>query len=261
MRPNPVRAPLAGAIRLWRLGGPPLVLGRALRYVSDELVALSAPAAFRRHVARVSDLDAAVDLAIGIQFHHYEAEIRAVQKREEIRALLDELRATPPRRVLEIGTWKGGTLFLLSRVASPDATLVSVDIPGNGFSGGYPARYKRLYKAFARDEQTVRLVRRDSHDSGTVEEVKRLLAGPIDFLFIDGDHSYEGVSRDFECYGPLVRPGGTIAFHDIVPGDESLVGGVPRFWPEVKARYEETAEYVRDWSQGGCGIGVIRLPA
>jgi hypothetical protein len=48
-------------------------------------------------------------------------------------------------------------------------------------------------------------------------------------LFIDGDHTYEGVRRDFEMYSPLVRKGGIIAFHDIYPGPEESVGGVPKF--------------------------------
>lgn len=255
------QASLARLRRLWELGGPALVVGRGLRYLSDELVALSAPAAFREHVADIADLSEAVDLAVGIKFRHYEAEVRSTQKPQEIEALLEELLRAPPTRVLEIGTWKGGTLFLLTRVAAPDATLVSIDLPGNGFGSSYPARYKRLYEAFARERQVVRLVRRDSHDPETVEEVRKLLAGPIDFLFVDGDHSYDGVRRDYELYAPLVRPGGTIAFHDIVAGDEAFVGGVPRFWRELKSQYEEVVEYVRDWEQGGCGIGVIHLPA
>jgi predicted O-methyltransferase YrrM len=37
----------------------------------------------------------------------------------------------------------------------------------------------------------------------------------LDFLFIDGDHTYKGVKEDFEMYSPLVRKGGVIAFHDI----------------------------------------------
>jgi cephalosporin hydroxylase len=36
----------------------------------------------------------------------------------------------------------------------------------------------------------------------------------IDFLFIDGDHSYQGVLTDWLLYAPLVRSGGIIAFHD-----------------------------------------------
>ena len=39
----------------------------------------------------------------------------------------------------------------------------------------------------------------------------------IDFLFIDGDHTYEGVKRDFEMCSLLVRKGGIIAFLDTVP--------------------------------------------
>jgi predicted O-methyltransferase YrrM len=39
----------------------------------------------------------------------------------------------------------------------------------------------------------------------------------LDFLFIDGDHTYEGVKQDFEMYTPLVRKGGLVAMHDIVP--------------------------------------------
>jgi hypothetical protein len=42
-------------------------------------------------------------------------------------------------------------------------------------------------------------------------------------LFIDGDHRYEGVRRDFEMYSPLVGAGGLIAFHDN-PGEDWGVG-------------------------------------
>jgi predicted O-methyltransferase YrrM len=38
--------------------------------------------------------------------------------------------------------------------------------------------------------------------------------GPIDLLFIDGDHSFEGVTRDIEAWVPHVRSGGLVLFHD-----------------------------------------------
>jgi len=37
---------------------------------------------------------------------------------------------------------------------------------------------------------------------------------PIDMLFIDGDHSYAGVKRDWELFSPFVVPFGVVVFHD-----------------------------------------------
>lgn len=37
---------------------------------------------------------------------------------------------------------------------------------------------------------------------------------PIDLLFIDGDHSYEGVAEDIENWIPKVKKGGMVIFHD-----------------------------------------------
>ena len=47
---------------------------------------------------------------------------------------------------------------------------------------------------------------------------------PISFLYIDGDHTYEGVKSDFELWEPKVKIGGTIGFHDSNwPGVERLL--------------------------------------
>ena len=48
-----------------------------------------------------------------------------------------------------------------------------------------------------------------------------------------------------------------MALHDIVPGAESLVGGVPRYWQELKTELD-VDEIVEEWTQGGFGIGLIR---
>jgi cephalosporin hydroxylase len=117
-----------------------------------------------------------------------------------------------------------------------------------------------LYRAFARERQSIRLLEGDSHRPETVEAVRRALDGrPADVLFVDGDHSPEGVRQDVELYGPLVRPGGLIALHDIVPGPEHAVGGVPELWSELKREQSaSSSELVEDWQQGGFGIGVLR---
>ena len=45
-------------------------------------------------------------------------------------------------------------------------------------------------------------------------ELRRAGEPPIDFIFIDGDHSYEGLRRDWESWRDMVAPGGVVALHD-----------------------------------------------
>jgi predicted O-methyltransferase YrrM len=69
-------------------------------------------------------------------------------------------------------------------------------------------------------------------DSRTVE----LPPGPFDVLFIDGDHSYDGVKADFERWGPHVRDGGHLLFHDAT--DTGSYGNV---YPGVQRAVAEVA--------------------
>jgi predicted O-methyltransferase YrrM len=130
----------------------------------------------------------------------------------EVRSLYRLVRRLRPRRVLEIGTSYGGSFFLWTSAATPDAALVSVDLPPWELDDpGEELRKSRL-RSFARESQTVHLVRRDSHDPRARREVEDLLAGRrIDFLFLDGDASSGGIARDFADYAPLVAPGGLVA--------------------------------------------------
>ncbi|MEM4488736.1 MAG: class I SAM-dependent methyltransferase [Desulfurococcaceae archaeon] len=114
-----------------------------------------------------------------------------------------------------------------------------------------------INESFAKERQRIHLIRADSHDPKTLEFVKRILGnGKLDFLFIDGDHTYEGVKRDFEMYSPLVRKGGIIAFHDIVEHPPETGCEVSRFWNEIKHSYNYL-EIVKSWDQKWAGIGVI----
>jgi len=51
---------------------------------------------------------------------------------------------------------------------------------------------------------------------GMSADVASRIREPIDLLFIDGDHSYEGVKADWAAYAPLLAPGATVVFHDYV---------------------------------------------
>jgi cephalosporin hydroxylase len=186
--------------------------------------------------------------------------IRPTQQREEIKELLVILESARPRTLVEIGTASGGTLFLLSRVAAPDATLVSIDLPGGRFGGGYGRWRSPLYRSFARPGQKVHLIRADSHDPKTLRELQAMTdPRGLDFLFIDGDHTYEGVRKDFELYSPFMSVGGWIGFHDIIPDPSDAMNEAHRFWDEIKFRYPHR-EIVSDRNRK-YGIGLIRIGA
>ena len=90
-----------------------------------------------------------------------------------------------------------------------------------------------------------------------LDRAKAVLGGQaLDYLSIDGDHTYEGVKRDFELYAPLVRQGGIIALHDIVEHPPALECEVSRFWNQIKSQYRHT-ELIEDPQQGWAGIGLL----
>jgi predicted O-methyltransferase YrrM len=176
---------------------------------------------------------------------------------EELYRIVCELK---PERVLEIGTARGGSLYLWTQSAASDATIVSVDLPEGQFGGAYPACRLPFYQAFKRQNQKLYLLRKDSHQTNTVEEVICLFnQKPIDFVFIDGDHTYEGVKSDFLNYGPLVRPGGIIGFHDILPRPDLPAIQVDRFWNEIKEKYNIKEIIGPDGSGRKIGIGLIHV--
>jgi cephalosporin hydroxylase len=192
-------------------------------------------------------------------FHYGEITAAPLQIKEEFLQAIELVAAQSPQTVLEIGTARGGTLFLLGRVAAESAHLVTVDLKGAAFGGGYPRTHLRFIQGLKRPRQRLTAIRGNSHAAETIVAVKQALAGrKVDVLFLDGDHTFEGVNSDFENYSLLVKNGGLILFHDIVPGAPEAVGSVPVFWKEVKKSHDEVEEIVESWEQGGYGIGVIR---
>ena len=174
----------------------------------------------------------------------------ANQKLVEFAALIRLLSDRELNVVVEIGTAHGGTYWAWCRLAIPTAHLVSVDLPGND---DWTARVR----TYPRPTQTQTVIRADSHDPGTVRSLDGL-KGSVDLLFLDGDHSYDGVRADFENYAPLVKPGGLIAFHD-VESTNHPASQVDRLWTQLRDLYDshEIIDAVDDEQSGRYGIGVL----
>ena len=191
----------------------------------------------------------------------YFKSIKPMQSLNEITGLYNDMISFAPRRVVEIGTCHGGTLYLWCQASSDQGQILSIDLPEGEFGGGYHACRIPLYESFSRNRQKITLLRNNSHAESTFLEVKRHFDGErIDFLFIDGDHSYAGVKRDFEMYSQLVRPGGRIALHDILIRPACPDIEVFRFWQELKVDYPHQEFVEQEPGKQRIGIALIEWP-
>jgi cephalosporin hydroxylase len=181
-----------------------------------------------------------------------------MQVRSELLEFTSLIQEQHPKALLEIGTRNGGTFFVFCRLADPQAIVISLDLPGGRFGGGYTVFQIPIIRRMKMARQKLHLFRADSHRIETQIRVTRALQGAqLDLLFIDGDHTYDGVKRDFEMYSPLVKKGGIVAFHDIVQVQDAGVE-VARFWKEIKSSHRHR-EIIEDRGQGWGGIGVLYL--
>ena len=169
----------------------------------------------------------------------------ALQKVGELAGLLALLVDHEPQVVVEIGSDHGGTLWAWQQLPSVRRVL-AVDLPLGGFHSGRSL-----------DTHGVEVVYGDSHKDETLAELADLLADDrVDLLFIDGDHTFEGVRSDFVMYSPLVRPGGVVGFHDILTHPNMPYVAVDILWRQLAQERLPLEEIITDPPTWG-GIGVL----
>lgn len=181
----------------------------------------------------------------------------AMQKPDELGPLVDLIKSRPePKTLMEIGTCAGGTLWLWCRLCALDALLISLDLPAGSFSAGIRYDPVRI-SHYPNPDQRLKLLQGDSHSPKALEAVEKILKDrQLDILMIDGDHTLEGVTQDWEMYSPLVKSGGLIIFHDIVDHSETFpLCQVKPLWDELKESYEHY-EFIGEGDPWG-GIGVL----
>jgi predicted O-methyltransferase YrrM len=163
---------------------------------------------------------------------------------ERLVALHEELQ---PKRVLEIGAWHGGTLRFWLRPHGSKVVVIDDEMRR-------AADWEEWAEAAGSD---LYLLQGTSQDARVVHAAATL--GPYDFVFIDGDHTYDSVRADWENYSPLVVPGGVVVFHDIY---ERPAYGVWRLWDEITSapgsRHMTICQNeVLPGNEGRCGIGIV----
>lgn len=179
----------------------------------------------------------------------------ASQRADELIPFINLLKERGVRSYLEIGARHGDTFFEIMMSLPKGSQGVAVDMPGGPW-GRQGTNY--YLDAACRDLEErgyeISVIYGDSGSPWIFEKVSR--RRPFDAVFIDGDHTLPGVTRDWEMYGPLAP---IVGFHDIDGrGQRQRTTGepveVPILWDELKEAYE-TVEFIG--SQRGMGIGVV----
>lgn len=151
-----------------------------------------------------------------------------LQKKEELRILSEILLKENSREnLLEIGAHYGGSsLFFM-----------------NYYKNVYSIDKKPYYRGKNINQMPPNwnVIQGDSTDKVTIEKIANLNV-EFDCLFIDGDHTYNGVRNDFFNYMPFVKSKGLIIFHDILASEyhKKQKCEVNKFWNEIKSDYLHT---------------------
>ena len=211
---------------------------------------------------KLTKFDDLYDFAQAYTGRGYFDRISLNQFQSEFKEFADFVKQHNPKIIVEIGTKKGGSFFIWARYLRPKH-LISIDLPGGIHGGGFVKQKIPFMKYFLADlkDSSISIILGDSHSAVTLEKLQTILNGnEIDFLFIDGDHTYQGVKSDFEMYKNLVKKGGLIAFHDIVESEyhHKLDCYVDVLWNEIKKNYNHV-EFIQNKNQHKYGIGVIKV--
>ena len=170
----------------------------------------------------------------------------------EMEWLMDLFTQKAPRRILEVGSYFGGTLKQWIRRAPDGAVVVSVDLYNLPYADN-----RARYAEWAAGRVEVHAIAGNSHAPETVAAAAAF--GPFDWIMIDGDHREPAVRADWKAYRALAAPGAVILFHDILDNRQAHPEiQVAPVWAEIKQQYR-TAELIDGNGEWG-GVGAVFMP-
>jgi len=172
---------------------------------------------------------------------------------EEYSQLLEIFKTSEIKDYLELGVANGGSFFVNSIFLQKTAQKLHC-VDSLAYKGTHVQQTEEKImskvnklKEFYPDKEFVFF-------NKTTDEFFKHNKNYYDCIFIDADHTYEGVKKDFENSLNFLNDSGIIIFHDIGNADT----GVAKFWQEVKENFKDYKEFkFTKASWYNCGIGVI----
>lgn len=178
--------------------------------------------------------------------------LKASQNEHELRQFIEFLQSKNVTSYLEIGSRHGDAFHEVVRHLPEGSRAVAVDLPG----GVWGRRESLPVLKFAANSlrgkgYEITLIIGNSQSRKTVEQVRAL--GPFDAVFIDGDHTIQGVKADFMNYRDMAT---YVGFHDIAGrGQRERTGktvDVQDLWEEI--RHDGCSEFIHPGSKMGIGV-------
>jgi predicted O-methyltransferase YrrM len=180
-----------------------------------------------------------------------EGSLKLQQVPEEYGALLLMLKKHKPKSYLELGIGNGGSFamacFMMQETLEFAQAVDNLAYRNLGI-GQNEDEILRFIKAIeTKTEKHFYNGSTDKYFSELFPDKK------FDVIFIDADHSYEGVRKDFVNAQQHLNDGGLIVFHDIA---SEACPGIQRIWKEIYSQVPNSCvEFVHS---NTCGIGVVK---
>jgi len=184
----------------------------------------------------------------------YKGNLQIQQIPEEYIQLLNFFKSNTIDRYLELGVANGGSFFMNSIFLQNTAKIIHCvdclaykDVPWVGqTSQKIQSKVDRLQEYFP--NKNVKFY------NMTTDDFFKINSQEYDCIFIDADHDYDGVMKDYINSLKFIRKEGWIVFHDI----RNYNTGVKKCWEEVSKNYSIKYEFCHPTSPN-CGIGIIKI--
>jgi len=138
------------------------------------------------------------------------------------------------KNILEIGTHYGGSICSMNRAVQAD-NIVTID----------PEVHNEL-------PPNIKRIQGRGENRATYSGLRKLFNGNLDFVFVDGVHSFYNTSMYFQNVKKL-KPM-FVVFDDIYLNSE-----MERFWKSISVKYDSHDCTQDSGREENCGLGVVRL--
>jgi len=192
-----------------------------------------------------------------------------LQRKEELRRMIQIARKIKPKVIMEIGADKGGGLYHWFQSIPTTQLVIPCEVRGVPYSGEFRKAFPKILHV---------PIEHSSYSQDAVTITKNVLGGTrIDVLFIDGN-KLEMV-RDFDTYLPMMNTPSIVFMHDVTDNEPQASFETIRnrgYRTEVIWNTLESFEalqrerkgippknaheaWLRHWKGKSCGVGVIYI--